>query len=78
MSPDPYGEPEKKPAVYDTVLGGLRHVNFGLTMVIGVAFVVIGIAALIGALVTGEQFLLPMGLFTIALGGVRLFLGLRR
>ena len=73
MSTDPYGKPEKR-STYDTVLGGLRKVNFGLSLVMGIVFIVVGVGALITALVTGEQLLLPIGLFAIAFGGIRLWL----
>ena len=78
MSHDPYGAPEKKPGLYDTVLGGLRTFNSGMSIALGIVFGLIGVAALIAALVTRESYFLPLGLTALAIGAIRFFLGRRR
>ena len=82
MSIDPYTEPEKPDAFgrAQTVLG---VISSSLTGLIGAAFIVVGIgilgvAALIAALVTRESYFLPLGLTALAIGAIRFFLGRRR
>lgn len=79
VSTDPYrNRDEPRPSRFDSALTGLRSFNTTLSSVVGIAFVVIGIGAVIAAPITSEFLLVPIGLFAILLGAVRVFLARRR
>jgi len=73
VSNDPYGTNDK-PNRLEGVHRTLQGVSTSVSLITGIAFVVIGIGALIAAPITSQQFLLPLGFFAIVFGGIRLFL----
>ena len=73
MNTDPYGTPGK-PSRLESVHRKLQIVSNSVSLITGIAFVVIGIGALIAVSITSQQLLLPIGVFAILFGGIRLWL----
>ena len=73
MSHDPYGTNDK-PSRLESVHRKLQIVSNSVSLITGIAFVVIGIGALIAVSITSQQLLLPIGVFAILFGGIRLWL----